>query len=170
MSRGAIKKNTIAAKNAADDQFFGHSDVNKLIKMLMKSGKLQLAQSIVSKALLRVVEKRNPSANGPERFQSAVALFEEVIEKGAPALEVRTKRVGGANYQVPVEISVTRRKALLFRWILATSRKMVGSMHDKLAKVLIEILEGRGDVLRKRDELHKMAAANRVFQNLGGRK
>ena len=168
--RGPHKKRKNPEKNIARVRLLGDNDINKFTKMLMVSGKLQLAESIVSDALFQVVEKRTPSIGGEDRAKAAVNIFAEVIEKAAPALEVRTKRVGGANYQVPVEISTTRRKALLFRWILVTSRKMVGSMPNKLARVLTEILEGRGDVVRKRDELHKMAAANRVFQNLGGRK
>ena len=164
------KKRKNPEKNIAFLHLLGDSDINKFTKMLMVSGKLQLAESIVSDALFQVVAKRTPNVAGENRAKAAVEIFAEVVEKAAPALEVRTKRVGGANYQVPVEISTTRRKALLFRWILATSRKMVGSMPNKLARVLTEILEGRGDVIRKRDELHKMAAANRVFQNLGGRK
>lgn len=156
-------------KDIAKVHFLSDNDINKFIKMLMVSGKLQLAEKIVAKALFSVVDKKHPKAAGEERSQEAVNLFAKVIENGSPALEVRTKRVGGANYQVPVEISASRRKAILFRWILASARKSVGEMPEKLAKVFLDILESRGDVMKKKDELHKMAAANRVFQNIGRR-
>lgn len=168
--RRPYKRRKNPEKNIAQVRFAGDNDINKFIKMLMVDGKLQLAENIVANALFQLVDKRNARANSDERSQVARDLFAEVIEKGCPSLEVRTKRVGGANYQVPVEISVRRKKSILFRWILAASRKMVGAMKDNLAKVLMEILDGRGEVIRKKDELHKMAAANRVFQNLGGRR
>ena len=167
--RRPYKRRKSNDKNIAEVRFFGDLDINKFTKMLMVSGKLQLAESIVASALYKVVEKKNSRVSGAEKSREAVNLFAQIIEKGCPSLEVRTKRVGGANYQVPVEISSGRKKAILFRWILAASRKMVGSMKDNLAKVLLVILDGRGEVMRKRDELHKMAAANRVFQNLGSR-
>ena len=168
--RRPYKRRKNPEKNIAQVRFAGDNDINKFIKMLMIDGKLQLAENIVASALFQLVDKRQAKATGEERSQAARDLFAEVIEKGCPSLEVRTKRVGGANYQVPVEISVKRKKSILFRWILGASRKMVGAMKDNLAKVLMEILDGRGEVIRKKDELHKMAAANRVFQNLGGRR
>ena len=168
--RRPYKRRKNPEKNIAQVRFAGDNDINKFIKMLMVDGKLQLAENIVANALFQVVTKRNAKATGEGRSQAARDLFAEVIEKGCPSLEVRTKRVGGANYQVPVEISVNRKKSILFRWILGASRKMVGAMKDNLAKVLVEILDGRGEVIRKKDELHKMAAANRVFQNIGGRR
>ncbi len=166
--RRPFKKRKNAEKNVADMRFSGDLDINKFIKMLMVSGKLQLAHDIFLKAIMKVVEQNNPKTEN--KNSEAVAIFREVIEKGSPALEVKTKRVGGANYQVPVEISTARKKAILFRWMLAASREKVGKMSDNLAKVMLEILDSRGEVMRKKDELHKMAAANRVFQNLGSRK
>jgi small subunit ribosomal protein S7 len=167
--RRPYKRRKNPEKNIALVRFLGDQDINKFTKMLMISGKLQLAESIVASALFSVVDKRNSKVSGLDRTKEAISLFAEVIEKGCPSSEVRTKRVGGANYQVPVEISASRKKAILFRWILGASRKMVGTMKENLAKVLLEILDGRGEVIRKRDELHKMAAANRVFQSLGSR-
>jgi small subunit ribosomal protein S7 len=166
--RRPFKKRKNAEKNVASMKFAGDLDINKFIKMLMVSGKLQLAHDIFLKAIMKVVDQNNPKTE--DKNSEAVAIFKEIIEKGSPALEVKTKRVGGANYQVPVEISFERKKAILFRWILAAARKMVGKMSDNLAKVMLEILDSRGEVMRKKDELHKMAAANRVFQNLGTRK
>lgn len=166
--RRPYKRRKNAAKNIAAMRFDGDLDVNKFIKMLMVSGKLQLAHDIFLGAIMKVVDQKTPKAE--DKNSEAVALFKEVIEKGSPELEVKTKRVGGANYQVPVEISQVRKKAILFRWMIAAARKMVGKMSDNLAKVMLEILDSRGEVIRKKDELHKMAAANRVFQNLGSRK
>ena len=166
--RRPFKRRKNAEKNIAAMKFAGDADINKFIKMLMVSGKLQLAHDIFAKAIMKVVEQNSPKTE--DKNNEAVVIFKEIIEKGSPALEVRTKRVGGANYQVPVEISSIRKKAILFRWMLAASRKMVGKMSDNLAKVMLEILDSRGEVMRKKDELHKMAAANRVFQNLGSRK
>ena len=168
--RRPFKRRKNPEKNIAEVRFAGDIDINKFIKMLMIDGQLQLAENIVADALFQVVSKRNAKVSGEEKSQEARNVFAEVIEKGCPSLEVKTKRVGGANYQVPVEISLRRKKSILFRWILAASRKMVGATKDNLAKVLMEILDGRGEVVRKKDELHKMAAANRVFQNMGSRK
>ena len=168
--RRPFKKRKNPEKNIAEVRFSGDNDINKFIKMLMVDGKLQLAENIVAEALFKVVSKRNAKVSGEEKSQEARNIFAEVVEKGCPSLEVKTKRVGGANYQVPVEISLRRKKSILFRWILTAARKMVGATKDNLAKVLMEILDGRGDVIRKKDELHKMAAANRVFQNMGSRR
>ena len=111
--RRPFKKRKNPEKNIAEVRFSGDNDINKFIKMLMVDGKLQLAENIVAEALFKVVSKRNAKVSGEEKSQEAINVFAEVVEKGCPSLEVKTKRVGGANYQVPVEISLRRKKSIL---------------------------------------------------------
>ena len=168
MRRPHKKRDISTEKNSAEGKYNSNPDINKFIKMIMRDGKLQKAYNIFKNTMNTVVNKKAPKAI--DSNNEAVNLFNEIIEKAAPSLEVKTKRVGGANYQVPVEISAYRRKAILFRWMIIAAKKMVGSMSDNLAKVMLEILDNRGEVLKKKEELHKMAAANRVFQNIGSKR
>ena len=168
MRRPHKKRDPSTEKNSADVKYGSNKDINKIIKMLMRDGKLQKAYNIFSSAITIVVNKKSPKSS--DSNNEAIEIFNEIIEKAAPSLEVKTKRVGGANYQVPVEISASRRKAILFRWMIESAKKMVGKMSDNLAKVMLEILDNRGEVLKKKEDLHKMAAANRVFQNIGSRR
>ena len=156
-------------KNPEKIVFVGSADINKFIKSMMFSGKLHKSYTTFMSAIDKVLQKQNIKFDESNKSEKIIEVFNEILEKGSPSLEVRTKRVGGANYQVPVEISSARKKAILYRWIFQISRKMVGAMSDNLAKVFLDILDTRGDVIRKKEELHKMAAANRVFQNLGSR-
>lgn len=139
----------------APDPKYGNALVGKFINHVMQRGKKTVAQSIVYKAL----ESMSASTK-----KDAVKLFEEALRNVQPQLEIRTRRVGGANYQVPMPVRGERQNALAFRWIIGAARAKKGqAMAEKLATVLLEASQGLGDAVKKRDEVHRMAEANKAF-------
>jgi len=129
--------------------------ITKLINKIMKDGKKATAEKIVYQALEELATEKKTTP--PE-------LLRLVVERAAPIIEVRSKRVGGANYQVPVEVKPNRKIILVFRWIVKSFRSRSGKSAKLLLKEdLSQILEGTGPVLKNRDDLHKMAEANRAF-------
>ena len=132
-------------------------NVQTMILHIMKRGKKSLAVRLMYDAMDLIKERteKNPSE-----------VFETALRNVSPAMEVRPRRVGGATYQVPMEVSVDRRTTLAIRWILAAARDRSGkSFPDKLASELIDALNETGAAIRKRDEAHKMAEANRAFSH-----
>jgi small subunit ribosomal protein S7 len=130
--------------------------VTRLVNTVMISGKKSLAQRVVYGAFDRIIEK-NPTSNPLEILQRAV-------DNAKPRLEVKARRVGGATYQVPLEVAPERQAGLAVRWIvdLADARKGV-PMKDALASEIMDAYQGQGNAIRKRDEVHKMAQANKAF-------
>ncbi len=130
--------------------------VTRLVNTVMKWGQKTVAQRIVYEALDQISTK-NPTADPLEIFQRAV-------DNAKPRLEVKSRRVGGATYQVPLEVPAERQAALALRWIVdfADARKGV-PMKEALAAEIIEAAEGHGNAIRKRDDVHKMAQANKAF-------
>jgi len=127
----------------------------RFINCVMVGGKKTVAQKIVYTALDKMSEtlKKEP-----------IKAFEEIIRTVAPQVEVRSRRVGGANYQVPMPVRGDRQYALAFRWIIGAARARKGQpMANKLAQVLIDTLNGVGDAIKKRDDVHRMAEANKAF-------
>lgn len=133
--------------------------VARFINTLMVSGKKSVARTVVYKALDEI--KNRDGALDP------LAVFELAIQNVSPTVETRSKRVGGANYQVPVEVRPDRRRALAFRWILAAVRSGKGkATYIKLADELIAASKNEGSAVKKRDDVHRMAEANRAFAHL----
>lgn len=130
--------------------------VSRFVNVLMIGGKKSLAQRVVYGAFDRLAEK-NPASNPLDILQRAV-------DNAKPRLEVKARRVGGATYQVPMEVTSDRQMSLALRWIVdfADSRKGV-PMQDALASEIMEAYQGQGNAIRKRDEVHKMAQANKAF-------
>src|SRR3989440_10507180 len=130
--------------------------VSRLVNVVMSSGKKATAQRIVYGAFDRIAEK-NPSSNPMEILQRAV-------ENAKPRLEVKARRVGGATYQVPIEASGDRGLSLALRWVVnfADARKGI-PMNEALAAEIMDAYQGQGNAIRKRDEVHKMAQANKAF-------
>lgn len=127
----------------------------KFINKVMLNGKKETAQAIVYSALEKLAE---------ERKLMPAQVLKEVIEKASPILEVRSRRVGGATYQVPMEVRPARKIILVIRWLLETTRKSKGQdMATKLYNEMKNILDDTGAVMKKREDLHKMAEANRAF-------
>ncbi len=139
-----------------EDGKFHSTLVSRLVNTVMQSGKKSLAQRIVYGAFESISEK-NPAANPLEVLQRAV-------DNAKPRLEVKARRVGGATYQVPVEVTTDRQLALAMRWLVdfADARKGT-TMKEALAAEILEAYQGQGNAIRKRDEVHKMAQANKAF-------
>jgi small subunit ribosomal protein S7 len=129
--------------------------VSRLINYIMKNGKKTVAEKIVYDCFEIIKETTK---------KEGLEIFEGAMKNVSPQIEVRSKRIGGGNYQVPVEVRSSRRDSLAFRWILAASRAKKGKdMADKLAFELIEAFNNRGDAVKKKEDVYKMAQANRAF-------
>ena len=148
--RRAIKRPLV------EDSKFHSTLVSRLVSTVMERGKKSLAQRIVYSAFDRIAEK-NPNGNPLEILQRAV-------DNVKPRLEVKARRVGGATYQVPLEVPGDRQLSLAMRWLvdLADARKGI-PMKEALAAEILEAYQGQGNAIRKRDEVHKMAQANKAF-------
>lgn len=132
-------------------------NVQTMILHIMKRGKKSLAVRLMYDAMDLIKERTN---------KDPLEVFDTALKNVSPAMEVRPRRVGGATYQVPMEVSAERRTTLAIRWILAAARDRSGkSFSDKLASELIDALNETGSAIRKRDEAHKMAEANRAFSH-----
>ena len=130
--------------------------VAKFINKLMKGGKKSTAQVIFYNAL--------ESASRELKKESPLEVLEEAIKNTSPLLEVKSRRVGGANYQVPYEVRGKRREALAIRWIIEVARKKKGAcMADKLTKELMDAHNNAGDAIKKKEDMHRVAEANRAF-------
>lgn len=139
------------------DPKFGDLVVSKFMNTVMKDGKKSVAEQIVYGAFDQVESKIK---------QSPIAVFHQALENISPALEVRSRRVGGATYQVPVEVRPERRQALALRWLLASARaRNEKTMVDRLSAELIDASNNRGSAVKKREDTHRMAEANRAFSH-----
>lgn len=137
------------------DAKYGDVLVAKFISNIMYSGKKSVAETIVYGAFDKIQGK-----NG----KNAVDIFHEALENVKPALEVRSRRVGGATYQVPTEVRPERSRALAFRWLIASARKRSEkTMVDRLSAELLDAVNNRGASVKKREDTYKMAEANRAF-------
>jgi len=137
------------------DPKFGSEKLAKFINMVMKSGKKAVAERILYGALDTVLEKKGGDP---------LELLDQALENVAPMVEVKSRRVGGATYQVPIEVRSTRRQALAMRWLVDAARKRgEKSMDLKLAGELMDAAEQRGAAVKKREDTHRMADANKAF-------
>ena len=137
------------------DAKFGSRLVGRLMNIVMQRGKHNLAQRIVYGAFEKMEEKQGGHA---------VEILERAVENTKPRLEVKSRRVGGATYQVPLEVSGDRSEALALRWMVGFAKSRKGTpMRRALAKEILEAYEGEGGSVRKRDEMHRMAQANKAF-------
>ncbi len=141
------------------DAKYQSETVARFINAIMWDGKKSVARTIVYGAFDAI--KKADEAVDP------LAVFETALTNVAPTIEVRSRRVGGANYQVPTEVRPARRRLLAFQWIIGAARSGKGkAMDEKLAAVLMEAAKGEGPAIRKRDDVHRMAEANRAFAHL----
>ncbi|OGH87759.1 MAG: 30S ribosomal protein S7 [Candidatus Magasanikbacteria bacterium RIFOXYC2_FULL_42_28] len=139
----------------APDPKYGNTLLAKFINYLMQFGKKTTARSIVYEALETI------SKGGKE---DPIKVFETAVNNIRPQVEVRSRRVGGANYQVPLPVRGTRQNALAFRWIIGAARNKKGApMAERLATVLTDTFNNTGDAMKKRDDVHRMAEANKAF-------
>jgi small subunit ribosomal protein S7 len=148
--KGHTPKRTVEA-----DPVYGSDLVTKFINSMMWQGKKSTAEGIFYKSLEKLQEK-----GGDE----ALKLFKKAVENAKPLLEVKTRRVGGANYQVPIEVPQNRRTSLAMRWIITNARgRAEKGMAEKLANELNDAANLRGGAIKKRDDVHRMAEANKAF-------
>jgi len=140
------------------DARYQSSLVSHLINVVMLDGKKSVAQRIVYGAFERVSEKLETG--------DPIDLLLGAMENIRPKLEVKSRRVGGTTYQVPLEISFERQQSLAFRWLITAARSRRGSMRDNLASEIIDAYNNTGTVVKKKDDTHRMAQANRAFAHL----
>jgi small subunit ribosomal protein S7 len=149
------RKGYIAKRTVEADPVYGSDLVTKFVNSMMWGGKKSTAEGIFYNALKRVGEK-----GGDEPLK----LFKKAVENTKPLLEVKTRRVGGANYQVPVEVNADRRTSLAIRWIISYARgRGEKGMVDKLSNELLDAANSRGAAIKKKEDVHRMAEANKAF-------
>jgi small subunit ribosomal protein S7 len=149
------RKGHIAKRTVAADPVYGSDLVTKFVNSMMWQGKKSTAQNIFYEAMTRLEKK-----GGDE----ALKLFKKAVENCKPLLEVKTRRVGGANYQVPVEVNADRRTSLAIRWLIGYSRdRGEKGMIDKLSNELLDAANNRGAAIKKKEDVHRMAEANKAF-------
>jgi small subunit ribosomal protein S7 len=145
-------------RSSLPDPKFGNAMLAKFINMVMKSGKKSVAEKIVYGAIARMSERV-----GQDQVR-AIEMLSQALDNIKPAVEVKSRRVGGATYQVPVEVRATRRETLAMRWAIEAARsRSEKSMAMRLAHELIDAAENRGAAVKKREDTHRMADANRAF-------
>ncbi len=150
-----MRKRRAVKRDVLPDSLYKSKVVAKLINQIMIDGKKGTAQSIVYDAFDMIKEKTG---------EEAMVVFERAMENIKPALEVKSRRVGGANYQVPVEVKQERAQALAFRWLAQYARLRSGhTMAEKLANEIIDASNGVGASVKKKEDTHKMAEANKAF-------
>ena len=151
------RRREVPKRDVLPDPKFGSVELTKFMNVLMIDGKKSVAERIVYGALAQIEKKTG---------KAAIEVFNEAIANAKPIVEVKSRRVGGANYQVPVEVRPARRMALAMRWVRDAARKRgEKSMDLRLAGELIDAAEGRGGALKKREEVHRMAEANKAFSH-----
>ena len=149
------RKGHIAKREVAADPVYNSTLVTKFVNSMMWDGKKSTAQGIFYTAM-----KQLESKGGSD----ALTLFKKAVENAKPVLEVKSRRVGGANYQVPVEVNPDRRTSLAIRWLLLYSRgRAEKGMTDKLANELLDASNGKGAAIKKKEDVHRMAEANKAF-------
>jgi small subunit ribosomal protein S7 len=149
------RKGNVPRREVLPDPLYNSTLVSKFVNCVMWDGKKSTAEQIFYDALKIIQQKTG---------DDPVKVFKKAVENVKPVLEVKTRRVGGANYQVPVEVNANRRVSLSIRWLITYSRaRKEKSMEEKLAAELLDAANNRGAALKKREDVHKMAEANKAF-------
>lgn len=149
------RRREIPKREVLPDPKFGSQELTKFVNVLMKSGKKAVAERIIYGAFEQISSKAS---------KDPMEVFTTALNNVRPSVEVKSRRVGGANYQVPVEVRSVRRTALAMRWLTEAARKRgEKSMGIRLAGELMDAAEGRGSAIKKREEVHRMAEANKAF-------
>ena len=149
------RRGNVPKRDVLPDPIYGSKVVTKLVNQIMLDGKKGIAQGIVYDAFNKMQEKTG---------QSAMDVFNQAMENVMPVLEVKARRVGGSNYQVPIEIRPERRQTLAIRWIVLNARKRSErEMSDRLANELLDAMNNTGGSVKKKEDTHRMAEANKAF-------
>lgn len=148
--RGTVKK-----RKPQPDHFYNSTLISIFVNTILKKGKKNTAQKIVYTAMERVKQKAK---------EDPLKMFEKAVENVRPVLETKSRRVGGATYQVPIEVSLNRSTSLAVRWLLKYARDRAGkSMEEKLSAEIMDAMNNRGGAVKKKEDIHKMAESNRAF-------
>jgi small subunit ribosomal protein S7 len=146
-------------KEISPDPIYNDVVVSKFINQIMRQGKKSIARKIVYRAFDRIKEKKK---------SDPIEIFNIALENASPSMEVRSKRIGGAIYQVPVAVGKERRMSLAMRWLINAAKSKKGRpMQDKLSDELISASENTGAAVKKKEDVHKMAEANKAFAHFG---
>ena len=150
-----MRRRKAPVREVLGDPVYGNKVVTKFINKMMFDGKKSVAEKIIYKAFNKIEEKSG---------EKGIEVFEKALERVRPLVEVRSRRVGGATYQVPVEVIASRQQSLSIRWILeATRKRNERMMVDRLANELIDAASDKGAAFKKKEDVHKMAEANKAF-------
>lgn len=162
-----MRRRAAEKREVTPDPKYGDELISRFINCVMKSGKKSLAEKIVYDAFSEVAARNKGSeGEGDEGGTggSVVLMFNKILDQVCPMVEVRSRRVGGATYQIPIEVEPNRRIALGMRWLVQSARKRSEKgMVKRLAAELSDALSGRGEAIKKREDVHKMAKANQAF-------
>ena len=151
------RRHAAEKRDIIPDPKFGNIVVSKFMNAIMYDGKKSVAEGIVYGALETIESKTK---------QNPITVFQQALDNVMPSIEVRSRRVGGATYQVPVEVRTSRRQALGIRWIIAAARERnERTMTERLSAELLDASNNRGNAVKKREDTHKMAEANRAFSH-----
>ncbi len=150
-----MRRREAPVREVLGDPVYGNKVVTKFINKMMYDGKKSVAEKIIYKAFNKIEEKSG---------EKGIEVFEKALERVRPLVEVRSRRVGGATYQVPVEVRASRQQSLSIRWILeATRKRNERMMVDRLANELMDAASDKGAAFKKKEDVHKMAEANKAF-------
>ncbi|WP_104748219.1 30S ribosomal protein S7 [Helicobacter cetorum] len=150
-----MRRRKAPVREVLGDPVYGNKVVTKFINKMMYDGKKSVAEKIIYKAFDKIEEKSG---------EKGIEVFEKALERVRPLVEVRSRRVGGATYQVPVEVRASRQQSLSIRWILeATRKRNERMMVDRLANELMDAASDKGAAFKKKEDVHKMAEANKAF-------
>lgn len=150
-----MRRRRAAKREVLGDPIYNDKIVTKFINKMMYDGKKSVAEKIMYASFNKIEEKTN---------EKGIEIFQKALENVKPLVEVRSRRVGGATYQVPVEVRSERQQSLSIRWILESTRKRnERTMIDRLANELIDAANEKGNAFKKKEEVHKMAEANKAF-------
>ncbi len=150
-----MRRRKAPSREILGDPIYDNKVVTKFINKMMYDGKKSIAEKIIYAAFSRIEEKSG---------EKGIEIFEKALERVKPLVEVRSRRVGGATYQVPVEVRPVRQQSLSIRWILeATRKRNERTMVERLANELIDAANDRGAAFKKKEDVHKMAEANKAF-------
>ncbi len=148
--RGKVKK-----RKPHPDHFYNSTLISIFVNNILKKGKKNTAQKIVYTAMERVKQKAK---------EDPLKIFEKAVENVRPVLETKSRRVGGATYQVPIEVAINRSTSLAVRWLVRYARDRAGkSMEENLSAEIMDAMNNRGGAVKKKEDIHKMAESNRAF-------
>lgn len=149
------RRREVPVREPVPDPVYNSTLVSKFINCMMWSGKKSVAERIFYRALENIRQRTG---------EDPLPIFKKAVENAKPVVEVKSRRVGGANYQVPIEVRPSRRQSLALRWLISNARgRSEHRMADRLGTELLEAAQGRGTTIKKKDDVHRMAEANKAF-------